>query len=79
MGLKVNGIYAYTRNPMQGAVIALIIFGNGVYTSERLLFVALMGIGVFVGVIMEERRMLAQYKEYSEYMKRVPSRFLPIL
>lgn len=28
-GLKTNGIYAYSRNPMQAGVLLVIIFGNG--------------------------------------------------
>lgn len=30
--LKVNGIYAYTRNPMQAGALLLVVFGNGHYT-----------------------------------------------
>jgi protein-S-isoprenylcysteine O-methyltransferase Ste14 len=78
-GLKQSGVYAYVRNPMQGAVILLMIFGNGVYTTERLLYVAVMVSGVIVGVLMEERRMLIQFKEYKGYMENVKARFIPYL
>lgn len=27
-----NGIYGYVRHPMQGAVILMMLAGNGVYT-----------------------------------------------
>jgi hypothetical protein len=37
---------------MQGAILFLIILGNGVYTIERMLFVAVMGVGVIIGVLM---------------------------
>lgn len=52
-GLKTDGIYAYSRNPMQMGALLLIIFGNGHYTVERLLFVLLMVFGVIIGVLME--------------------------
>lgn len=37
---------------MQSAVLFLIVFGNNVYTTERLLFVIIMSVGVLTGVIM---------------------------
>ena len=52
-GLKTDGIYAYSRNPMQMGALLLIIFGNGPYTVERLLCVLLMVFGVIIGVLME--------------------------
>lgn len=77
-GLKEGGVYAYVRNPMQGAVLVLMVFGNGVYTTERLLYVLVMGLGVVVGVLMEEKRMLLQFRDYEGYMARVSARFIPL-
>lgn len=78
-GLKTDGIYAISRNPMQAAALLLILFSNGRYTTEKVLFVVVMGVGVVVGVLMEEKRMLKQFKEYQQYMEKVKARFIPLL
>jgi protein-S-isoprenylcysteine O-methyltransferase Ste14 len=78
-GLKQSGIYAYVRNPMQGAVLIIIVFGNGIYTTERLVYILTMGLGVLIGVFMEEKRMLAQFKDYKDYMRTVKARFIPFI
>jgi len=52
-GLKMTGIYSYTRNPMQAGVLLLILFGNPVYTIDRVIMCLVMGVGVIVGVMME--------------------------
>jgi protein-S-isoprenylcysteine O-methyltransferase Ste14 len=78
-GLKQGGIYAYVRNPMQGAVLVMMVFGNGVYTTERVVYILTMGLGVIIGVFMEEKRMLFQFKDYKDYMKNVKARFIPFI
>ncbi len=78
-GLKQNGVYAYVRNPMQGATLIMMVFGNGIYTTERLVYILTMGLGVVIGVFMEERRMLAQFKDYKDYMRSVKARFVPFV
>lgn len=78
-GLKQSGIYAYVRNPMQGAVLIMMIFGNGVYTTERVVYILTMGLGVIIGVFMEEKRMLVLFKDYKDYMKNVKARFIPFV
>jgi len=50
--LKTDGVYGYTRNPMQAGVLFLLIFGNGIYTIDRIIFIGVMGIGVVLGVMM---------------------------
>lgn len=65
------------RHPMQAGALLLIIFGNGVYTTERLLFTAVMVPMVVLGVLMEEKRLCHIEKEYPEYMERVKARFIP--
>lgn len=67
------------RHPMQAGALFLILFGNGVYTTERLLFTAVMVPMVVVGVLMEEKRLCRVEKDYPEYMKRVKARFIPFL
>lgn len=78
-GLKQSGIYAYVRNPMQGAVLVMMIFGNGVYTTERVVYILTMGLGVIIGVFMEQKRMLVLFKDYKDYMKKVNARFIPFI
>jgi len=51
-GLKVTGAYAYCRNPMQAGSLLLMIFGGGLYTTDRLLFVLIMSTGVIIGVFL---------------------------
>jgi len=37
---------------MQAGALLLIAFGNGEYTTERIIFVSVMSLGVFIGVLM---------------------------
>ena len=46
---------------MQTGVLLILVTVGGVYTIDRLLFMAVMGGGVYVGVLMEEKRMLMQF------------------
>lgn len=64
---------------MQGAVLVMMIFGNGVYTTERIVYILTMGLGVVIGVFMEEKRMLVLFKDYKDYMKNVKARFIPFV
>jgi protein-S-isoprenylcysteine O-methyltransferase Ste14 len=50
--LATSGIYGYIRHPLQSGALSLIIFGNGVYTTERLIFVGLNVVMVVIGVLM---------------------------
>ena len=59
--IKKDGIYGWMRNPMQTGVLLILVTVGGVYTIDRLLFMAVMGGGVYVGVLMEEKRMLMQF------------------
>jgi len=77
--LKTDGIYGYTRNPMQAGAVVLLIFGNGIYTIDRLIFVIVMCLGVVFGVLMEEKRLMIQFSDYKRYADKVKSRFIPFL
>lgn len=57
----------------------MMVFGNGVYTTERVVYILTMGLGVIIGVFMEEKRMLFQFKDYKDYMKNVKARFIPFI
>jgi protein-S-isoprenylcysteine O-methyltransferase Ste14 len=77
--LTTKGIYGLVRHPMQAGVLLMFIFGNGVYTTDRLLFVGVMGLFVLVGVLMEEKRLCVLEKDYPSYMQQVKARFIPYL
>jgi len=38
---------------MQAGVLLLLIFGNGSYTVDRIVFIGVMALGVIIGVLME--------------------------
>ena len=48
-----TGAYGLIRHPMQAGVLFIMIFGSGVYTVEKLLFVLTNSIFVVIGVLME--------------------------
>jgi protein-S-isoprenylcysteine O-methyltransferase Ste14 len=50
--LTTGGVYGLIRHPMQAGALILILLGNGVYTTERLLFTAVMVPMVVAGVLM---------------------------
>lgn len=51
-GLKTNGLYAYSRNPMQAGFLLMIFFASGVFTTDRLLFIVIMSSGILYGVFL---------------------------
>ena len=51
--LITTGIYGQIRHPIQAGALLLLAFGNGVYTTERLLCVLVMSIFILIGVILE--------------------------
>lgn len=75
-GIITTGIYAYSRNPMQLALLLTISFGNGLYTIDRLIYVGIMCLFIVIGVNLEEQRMLEQFIDYRAYMQKVKSRFI---
>lgn len=52
-GIITNGIYAYTRNPMQAGFLLSIAFANGHYTIDRLIYVGIMCSCIYIGVMFE--------------------------
>lgn len=55
--LITSGVYGLVRHPMQSGAILLIIFGNGTYTVERLIWSCIHFTFVLIGVMMEEKRL----------------------
>jgi protein-S-isoprenylcysteine O-methyltransferase Ste14 len=78
-GIKTDGIYAYVRHPLQAGLLGMMMFMNGVYTTDKVLHLAIMGTGIIIGVFLEEKRMLTMYKDYKQYMETVKARFIPFM
>lgn len=78
-GIKKDGIYSCMRHPLQSGLLMLMIFGSGVYTIEKVLHLVVMVSGIVIGVLMEEVRMEAQFKDYKGYREQVKARFIPYL
>lgn len=66
-GLVSSGLYGYCRHPMQSSVITLLIFAHNIYTIDRLIFIIVNCLGIFVGVYYEEKRLRIKFKGYKDY------------
>ena len=51
-GIKINGIYSYIRHPLQSGSLLIMFFGDGTYTVDKILSLAIMGTGIIIGVLM---------------------------
>lgn len=52
-GLKVDGIYRWSRNPMQAGTLLLLLFASPILTIDKIIFTVVMVSGVLIGVIRE--------------------------
>ena len=52
-GIKINGIYSYLRHPLQSGILLIMLFGDGIYTVDKIISLAIMGTGIIIGVLME--------------------------
>jgi protein-S-isoprenylcysteine O-methyltransferase Ste14 len=48
-----------------------------VYTVDRVIFILVNVLGVFVGVYYEEQKLRVKFKGYREYERKVPYKFVP--
>ena len=62
---------------MQASVVVLLLSASHLYTIDRIVFIAVHLIGIFVGVSFEEKRLKKRFIGYEEYMKKVPYKFIP--
>lgn len=62
---------------MQASVVVLLLSASHLYTIDRIVFVVVHLIGIFVGVSFEEKRLKKRFIGYEEYMKKVPYKFIP--
>jgi protein-S-isoprenylcysteine O-methyltransferase Ste14 len=51
-GLRTNGVYKFCRNPMQFGMMLMLI-GYHIMTWDRLWFILINFIGIFIGVYFE--------------------------
>lgn len=64
---------------MQLAFILIFVFGCGVYTVDRLIFIGVQMTGIIVGVYFEEKRLVTKFAGYSKYKERVKYRLIPFI
>ena len=78
--LVTTSVYGWMRHPMQtGLLLQMMFGGDGNYTMERLLWVVIMCSFIFIGVEMEERRLMKSERDYPDYCQKVKGRFIPFL
>jgi protein-S-isoprenylcysteine O-methyltransferase Ste14 len=63
IGLKTDGIYGYLRHPIESGMLCMMLFMNGVYTTDKVLHIAVMASGIIIGVLMAERRFMTINKD----------------
>lgn len=70
--LNTGGLFAYVRHPLYLASL-LIIWAVGTMTVWWLEFAVIASAYLFIGAVLEERKMVAEFGEaYVEYRQRVP-------
>lgn len=70
--LAVRGPYRWVRHPLYFFVL-LMIWSYPILTVDRLLFNVLWTIWIFIGSVLEERDLVAEFGErYREYQRNVP-------
>jgi protein-S-isoprenylcysteine O-methyltransferase Ste14 len=72
MPLTISGPYRWVRHPMYLFVL-LMIWSNPDITLDRFLFNILWTVWIYVGAMLEERDLVADFGEaYREYKRKVP-------
>ena len=78
-GLVTDGPYKYWRHPIYAAVI---YFGWACFIAfpqpEVLLAAALITVGLFIRILLEEKEIMKVYPEYAEYSKQA-KRIIPFV
>jgi len=76
MEFKTDGPYGWVRHPIYLGWI-VIVFSVGTMTMTRFVFAAISSIYLLIAIPFEERTLLAQSPDYSDYMRRVPRKLIP--
>lgn len=72
MPLSIKGPYRYVRHPLYFFVLML-IWSYPVLTPDRLLFNILWTLWIYVGTLLEDRDLVAEFGEsYRQYQRKVP-------
>jgi protein-S-isoprenylcysteine O-methyltransferase Ste14 len=72
MPLTINGPYRFVRHPLYFFVLLMIWSCPGL-TFDRLLFNVLWTVWIYIGALLEERDLVADFGEaYREYKRKVP-------
>jgi methanethiol S-methyltransferase len=70
--LTISGPYRFVRHPLYLFVL-LMIWSNPYLTLDRLLFNVLWTVWIYIGALLEERDLVADFGEaYGEYKRKVP-------
>jgi len=70
--LTISGPYRWVRHPLYFFVL-LMIWSNPYLTLDRLLFNVLWTVWIYIGAMLEERDLVADFGEaYREYKRKVP-------
>lgn len=72
---RVLGIYRHVRHPMYAAGM-LVMFAHPDQSLNSLNLFACIAVYFLLGSRLEERRMIAQHPDYTDYRRRVPA-FIP--
>jgi methanethiol S-methyltransferase len=75
-GFKVVGPYGWVRHPIYLGWI-LIVFAVGTMTMTRFVFAVVSSVYLVIAIPFEERTLLGQSPDYSDYMRRVPRKLIP--
>lgn len=62
---------------MQLSFILIFMFGSGVYTVDRLIFLGVHLTGIIIGVHFEEKRLLNKFAGYAQYKQKVKHGLIP--
>lgn len=77
--LVTTGPYRWLRHPIYAAIIYFSLASIIAYPFiETIVGVVLIGVGLFLRMILEEKSLLITYEEYAEYSKRT-KRIIPFL
>jgi len=71
---RADGIYLVVRHPAYSFGL-LFLWLFPVMTTNILAFILSSTVYIFIGAVFEERKLLKQFPEYSEYRRRVPMFF----
>ncbi len=77
--LVTTGIYKYVRHPLYSTVLIIALSGSIIFSCTYCwVFVGLTLVGILFRIRKEEKFLIMQFEEYSEYIKRT-KRIIPFI